>query len=286
MKKLLMLAAILLLGSPALAQTPLSVRQPGIIGEVPPPPRAREIAKPAFEDEAFTSEGTSFFFRKGVNVSLPIPPGAPVRIGLDGTTLTTEKMVGLYQHWMLPIHSQIQTSYGPINIMRDAPIETTIQGQHSGAFKRAVLMVDPETVRLDVSETDYIQVGEKDGIPVYLRPGKWTFRFHLSLQSIESDTMNWKAKTPGESAVVGGRFGGTKSPISDEHISPLLFFNNPAGTIAYAVIRMGGLFGLIFHRPNIVLPPTTELHFLIDRIDATYVAPPPPKSPATKKLQP
>ena len=283
MRQLMKVAVIVLFAGFTIFAQPSAARQaPGIIGEIPQPPRPREGTKTAFKDEAYTSEGAVFFFRQGNNIPLPIPQGGPLRLGLDGSAITTAKMEDLYTYLSLPVHSPIQSLYGPILVMRETQIETRIRGNKSGALKRAVLLIEPQTLRVEIGELDYVQVGEKDGEPVYLKPGKWTFTFHCSLQSIEAEGFTWKAKTPGESAVTGGRFGSAKQPISDEQISPLLFFNNPAGTLVYAIVRMGSLVGLIFHRPNITLSPATELHFLIDRIEATYVAPPAPKLPAKK----
>lgn len=285
MKKLIVIAICLVAAATGLAQS--SAQQPAVIGELKPPVRLRSAERPVYMDELYTADGAEFFFRAGSGVSLPLTQGAPLRLGLDNSPITTAKLVSnLYTYRTLPLHSSIQSPYGPLVPTRDLQVETRISGNGSGVTKRALLIIEPQTMQVEISDTDYVQIGEKDGRPIYLKPGKWIFRLHCWLESIDADGYSWKAKRDSESSIKGGRFkfGSTTAPISDD-VAVGLSVVNPLASISYGLVRLGGLVGMLFHRPNVTLPPMAELHFHVSYIEATYLSPPAPKTSAKKVIQ-
>ena len=188
-------------------------------------------------------------------------------------------MAGVEMTRDLPLRSPIQTRYGQLYSVKDVLVTTNISGYASGFKKQAMLVVEPKQLQIDVDS--YIQIGEKDGYRIFLKPGKWALKLHCSIQAIENpEGRSWYAKRASESVVKGEKFGREhKPPSADDPYSGLLYIN-PYGTVLYGISQVKGLFGFVFHRPNITLPATTELHFRIEQVEATYLSRPVPKGPA------
>jgi hypothetical protein len=248
--------------------------------EIKTPARLRTRTAPTHEDEVFTSgDGDSYVLRSGSNIRLPLTEGAPAHFGLDSALSTRGLSEGRYLYRNLPLRGPIEGAYGPLYPAREIQVETRISGHSSGMIKRAGLLIEPQTFLVEVTENDFIQIAMKDGQPVYLKPGKWFFHLHCSLESIESDGYSWTAPTDSESFVKGSKFqSSAKPPISEEQAGILLFVQ----PMFYVVARASNELIMLFHRPNITLPATTDLHFRVNEIDATYMGPASPKIPGRK----
>lgn len=273
---LILIAASIFVVSTTLAQSPrtLPQSQPSIGRQRP---QLQQATPGNYKDELAKADDRYFYYRSGFGISLPQTEGSPLLLGLD-SSLSTNGMVGVVLHRNLPVRAPIQTPNVDLYSVKDALVETRIMGHESGVKNQAILIVEPYLLEVEVNSL--IDIGEKDGLRVYLKPGKWKFQLSCSLESIEvPDGGSWKAKRNSESVIKGGKYKFQGSSSSD-HFSGLLYIQ-PFGTVAYGLSQLGGLVGFFFHRPDIKLPATTELHFRIESMEATYVAPPAPKGPVT-----
>ncbi|HZS46012.1 MAG TPA: hypothetical protein VFC63_12985 [Blastocatellia bacterium] len=243
-------------------------------------PQLREV-RSSQTDELYVADGEVFYYRSGENISLPLFEGNSLRLGLD-SSLSTDGMVGNKMIRYLPLKSDIQSPYGQSYSTKDTVIETSISGYKSGLKNQAALVIDPQTIVVNVGAEDYLQIGIKDGHRVFLKPGRWTLRLRCSPQSIENpEGRSWYAKNGDEPVIRGPKFGSEhKNPnVNADPYSGFLYINQ-VGTVLYGITQFSGLFAIVFHRPNIRLPATTELFYRINEARACFVADAKPKGPA------
>jgi hypothetical protein len=191
-------------------------------------------------------------------------------------------MEGIEMYRLLPLKSPIHTGSNQVIAQANMYVETRISGHKAGFKDRAVLVVEPQSIQMNVPAETYIEIGEENGRRVFLAPGKWTLKLHCSIVAIEHpDGRSWYAKREHEGIVKGPKFGFERKSFSGEDQYSGLLYLNPYGAIAYGFSQVRGLVGFVFKRPNIKLPERTELHYRIERIEATYISRPLPKGPAT-----
>jgi hypothetical protein len=243
------------------------------------PPRLIQGPESATYDEQFTADGEIFYFRSGKNIILPTIRGTALKLGLD-SSLATDGMTGVEMSRNLPLRSPILSPYGQLYSDRDKLIVTRITGHKAGTLKKAVLVVEPKILQITVE--NYIQIGEKNGRRIFLKPGKWRLEITSTIRAIENaEGKSWYAKSAEKNEVVGPNFGFNKKQSYDDRFDGLLYLN-PYGAIAYGFTKVGSLLGFLFKRPNIRLPASSELHFNIEQIEATYISDLIPVTPATK----
>jgi len=231
------------------------------------------------QDVRATSDGKDrFWLRSGQNISIPITEGSTLHAAL-ATPLSTKDMKGVQMFRQLTMRSTVFSKYGSPLIPGETPIETRITGHEAGVFGRATLVIEPQTVFVEI--TDYFPVGASStGEVIYLKPGKWRLRIYASFRSFQSPDglVSQYAQRDSESLITGKKFGKepTLNSSTGEYLDGLLYLNQ-YGVMAYGIIKIGRAFGFLFRRPNIVLPIQTEVFFQIDRIEATYLMNPSPK---------
>lgn len=230
-------------------------------------------------DERATSDGKdTFWLRSGKNISLPLTDGATLQAVLT-TPLSTKGMKGTEMFRPLLVKTPVVSEYGSQIIPKESVIEMRVSGHESGSFDRATLLLEPQTVFVEIA--GYFPVGiAANGETIYLKPGKWQLRIYATFRSLQSPDgqVSMYTKSDSESIIKGKKFGKEPklNPTNGEYFDGLLYLN-PYGSVAYGLTKIGKLFGFIFRRPNIVLPSQTEVFFQIERIDATYLMPPVPK---------
>jgi hypothetical protein len=286
-KFILLIALIFYVVTPALAQssypvptrTPVRTLQPLTQRNEEKRPRLNQAVRSTFTDQSAITEGGEYIYvRSGSSVPLPLTNGASLALRLE-SSLNTSGMNGVEMSRDIPLRQPILTSYAQVIAPKDILVETRIVGRGAGFKNRAELVIEPQTLFVDIDS--YLLAGESGGRRVFLKPGKWAIRLYCSILSIENPNgRSWYAKSGNEDGIQGGRFGfSSNSQSTDDHYSGLLYLN-PYGPIAYGITQIKGLIGFIFKRPNIRLPERTEINYRIDRMEATYLSPPIPKGPA------
>jgi hypothetical protein len=239
------------------------------------PPRLKTTLSPEYVDDTYLWGEESIHLRTGKEINIPLTDSPSLQLGLE-TPLSTKGMTGTTINRVLIVHGDILTMYGDKLAIKDSAVETRISGHKSGVKSRATLLVEPRTLELKLPSP--IQIGTtKEGERIFLKPGTWLLRLHCTIQSIEADNIHWYPTNDNESITIRGKmFGGSSNQdaFADPYMD--LQYINPFGAFAYSMTRIGKLAGILFHRPNINLPPATQLFFRIDRIEGTYLAPPLP----------
>lgn len=242
-------------------------------------PVMKEKGREIVTDVRATSDGTDrFILRSGQNISLPLTDGATLHAALT-VPLSTKDMKDVEMFRSLQIRTPVISKFGSQLIPKDALVETRITGRESGKVDRATLLVEPRTVFVEIN--GYIPVGTTSkGETIYLKPGKWKLTLHCTFRSFQSQDgqISMYARTDSESGVVGKKWGTEpKANSSSDNFDGLLYLNQ-YGALAYGFVKMGKLLGVLFHRPNIILPMQTETFFQIERLEATYLMNPSPKT--------
>lgn len=297
MKKFVLMAMVILFSAAAAAAqspypTPVRARvltprptPPRIITQqsAPPvqrewPPRLKQPVRPEVIDQLATADDEHIYLRSGTGVVLPVAEGTPLVLRFD-SPLNTSGMKGVPMSRNIPLRSSVLTTYAQVVAQKDILVETSIVGNGAGFKDRAELAITPQVMYVDIN--GYVQVGEKDGRRVFLKPGKWMIRLYCHILAVENpDGRSWYAKSSQEGGMKAGRFGFQgRSPSMDDQFSGLLYLN-PYGPVAYGFSQVKGLFMAVFKRPNIKLPERTEVHYRVSRMEATYVSGPMPKGPA------
>jgi hypothetical protein len=231
-------------------------------------------------DQPARADGQSFIWRSGKNISLPLTPGAVLRVGLDAS-LTTKKMdeqsVGRTLQLRAPIENPNQGKYAD----RDFLVESIISGHQSGFKQRSLLKIEPKQMLVEVRSTDYIVIGRINNEYIVLKPGKWRFDLTCSLkQVVTPDGETWSLAGDSEAVgIKGNTFGTENRSQGGEDLYGGFSYFNPAGPIIYGVAQLRNLGRVLIHRPNITLPAGTDLYFRIEQLRATYIGPSTPKVP-------
>ncbi len=240
----------------------------------PARPQLKVAASPEYTDEVYLWGSENVYLRTGKDIHVPLTDSPSLEAGLN-SPLSTKGMTGATLNRGLIMRSDILTRYGDKLAVKDAVVEARISGHKSGFKNRAALVVEPRTVELRLTSPVQISTAE-NGDRIFLKPGTWLLRLHCTIQSVEAENMHWYPSNDNESLVIKGKkFGaGTsgQNAFADPYVD--LQYINPFGAFAYSMTKIGKLAGLLFRRPNIDLPPSTQLFFRIDRIEATYLAPP------------
>ena len=246
-------------------------------------PRLTRAAKPSYTDHLAVAEDEDIYIRSGSNVPVPLSAGTPLVLRFE-SSLSTSGMNGVPMIREIPLKASILTKYAQIIAPKDIVVETRISGRGSGFKSRAELTIEPKTVLVEIDS--YVLVGETDGRRVFLKPGKWAIVVHCSILAIENPNGgSWYARTENEGRIKAGIFGfGNSSSTTDDHASGLLYLP-PYGPVLYGVSQIKGLIKFVFKRPNIKLPERTEIHFRIDKMEATYLSAPIPKGPVKVSYQ-
>lgn len=248
--------------------------------EVRPHLRNGETAKT--RDEFARADEGYVIFRSGEKISLPLTPGAPLRLALDAGISTSRMNEGVTITRLLPIRTAFETPYQGIYAEKDYLVETQFSGRHSGFKNRSILMINPKQFQVEVGPTDYLVVGKLDDFYIVLKPGKWRFDLECSLkQVVTPEGETWTARNNQESNEIRGQRFGREAKVQngEDLYSGLAYF--PRGELAYGISQLKGLWRFLVHRPNLVLPTMTDLYFQVDRMTATYLGPSVPTGPAT-----
>lgn len=242
------------------------------------PPRLKQASRPEVVDQLAVADDEYIYLRAGTGVVLPVADDAPLVLRLDAP-LSTSGMKGVPMNRNVPLRSPVLTRYAQVIAQKDILVETSIIGNGAGFKNRAELAIMPQVMYVDIN--GYVQVGERDGHRVFLKPGKWMIKLYCHILAVENpDGRSWYAKSNQEGGMKGGRFGFQgRGPSMDDQFSGLLYLN-PYGPVAYGFSQVKGLFMAVFKRPNIKLPERTEVHYRVSRMEATYVSGPMPKGPA------
>lgn len=232
-------------------------------------------------DQPARADGQRLIWRSGKNISLPLTPEAVLRVGLDAS-LTTKKLnegqtVGRTLQLRAPIENPNQGKYAD----RDFLVESKISGRHSGFKQRALLMIEPQQILVEIRSTDYIVIGRVKNEYIVLKPGRWRFDLTCSLkQVVTPDGETWSLAGGSEAVgIKGDRFGTENRSLGGEDLYGGFSYFNPAGPIIYGVAQLRNLGRVLIHRPNITLPAGTDIYFRIEHLRATYIGPSTPKVP-------
>lgn len=237
-----------------------------------------------FRDDAATSENEMFYLRSGKSVDFPVDENAILRGALDAN-YSTKGNKGYEVFRSLILVTPVRNPFGGQYIGKDSLIDTCLIGDDAGVKDIASLRVEPRTTQIEIKETDYLQIGVKNGYRVFAKPGIWRLRIYTSIRSYHDPVGNsWFAKPGSESIIYGKKFGFEKK-ISEysklDEGSEVLPLIPKVGLIGYVLYKAGKVFKLFLHRPNIVIPASTEFFFDIERIEGTFISAPPPKGPPT-----
>ena len=156
-------------------------------------------------------------------------------------------------------------------------------GKKAGIFSRAYFEANPVTVVARFTKS--VVIGLKNGLPVLLQPGTYKITLYGQLHNIQTqgrfnmtlplDAENRRVKAP--------RFGpGNQGGICEDKVAPMVS-TFIVSLPAYALCQGGKLLGILFQRPNWVLPSGTYLTFHIDRMTATRL---PEGAPNFDELRP
>jgi len=244
-------------------------------------PQLQVVEESLIIDQPARADGQRFIWRSGKNISLPLTPGAVLRVGLDAS-LTTKKLdegqsIGRTLQLRAPIENPNQGKYAD----RDFLVESVISGRHSGVKQRSLLKIEPKQILVEVRSTDYIVIGRVNNEYIVLKPGRWRFDLTCSLkQVVTPEGETWSLAGDSEAVGIKGDKFGTenRSQGGDDLYGGLPYFT-PAGPILYGVAQLRTLGRVLIHRPNMTLPVGTDLYFRIDQLRATYIGPSTPKVP-------
>jgi hypothetical protein len=185
---------------------------------------------------------------------------------------------------MLQVSIDVQSAYGDIVVPKTTGIMTLFRGNAAGIVKGSALYVEPQTYELNVTRTNYVQVGWDGEHRVYLKPGLWRFTLHCKPQSIVTqEQVLWNAGRDEETHKITGVRRANQShnsPTFQESVDSLGILPSPTGVLLYTAMKIGTAFGFILKRHNAVLPASSEMIFRIDAIEASYVEKPKPKGEA------
>lgn len=233
-------------------------------------------------DEVGNSDGEHYYLRSGNSVTLPLNEITGMRVALEGG-ISSKGMTGLVMYRQLSVVSPVRGLYNAEYIQKGSLIETKVVGRGAGTFKTAELEIQPREITVEVST--FMQIGVKDNMRVFLKPGTWQLKLHTLIRSMQyPDGDSWNAKHQVEPLIKGKKFGNEKDVNQvgryDDRVEGFSYLPG-VGPLAYSLVKIGGFWKLLFKRPNVVLPSATELFFHITRIEASYLGGPVPKgSPA------
>jgi hypothetical protein len=263
----------------------LSASGQSSISEIPRPRRAAPqligAKRPTYTDViGTTSTGEEVIFRIGEDIPLELVAGTPLHLVLDSPLRTNKMKEGVPVIRQLPVKGVIESFYGQLYANKNYLVLTEFSGRASGLKSRAVLEVVPTVFQVEVRPTDYLIASWEDQHYVFLKPGMWRFDLLCSLREIVTpygDT--WRASSNLESSEVKGeRFGMESKEQNGSDYYGLTSF--PHGDVAFGITQLKGLWKYFVHRPNIILPASTDLYFRIDHMTATYLGPPIPMGEA------
>jgi hypothetical protein len=271
MKKMLLFAAITL----ALTAT---IRAQS--GRQAIPPRLRVEESAIIQDEFRVSRsGQKYYLRSGSHIPLPVTAEGVVQLGIT-SPFSTAGMDGRSEYRLLPLQLEI---LGPLGF-RYSPaggnVATVFTGHKSGFKNRATLLIEPKSLQVVIRNVDYVKVGDKDGYPVYLKPGRWTYELTcIFVSMVDPEGHVIHAPKDPEAPIVGRRVGRDQPSRGSGGYSTFFPYIDPLGSVGNFIIsQFGNVFGLL-HRPNISIPTGTQLNFQITRLEATYTSEAPPAEP-------
>lgn len=271
MKKILLFVAIILaLTAHARAQS----------GRQSAPPTLGIEESPVVNDEMRISRGGQrYYIRSGSHITLPLTPEGLLQLSLP-FPFSTAGMDGRSESRPLPLQFEILGPYGFKYSPPGGNVITLFTGHKSGFKNRATLVIEPQSLQVVIRNVDYVKVGEKDGYPIYLKPGRWTYELKCTFVSmVDPEGHVIHAPRDSEGLVRGKWVGRERGSHGSSSYGEFLPYFDPVGpTVNFFISQFGHVFSL-FHRPNISVPAGTQLNFQINGLKATYTAEAPPAEP-------
>jgi hypothetical protein len=246
-------------------------------------PRLRfEPAAAKITDEVARAGNQYLIFRSGENVPLLLTRGAVLRLGLDSHLNTGKFKEGVPFTRILEVRAPLQSRFNAMYAEKGTSVETLFSGRSSGFKNRAILVIIPMQFQIEVGPTDYKVIDSVNGSYVALKPGKWRLELQCSLTHIVSpDGEMWTASTQSETeGILGNHWGREgREQFYPDPFSPLA--GVPGINMIYPIIELKGLFKMLIHRPNIIVPSESDIYFQVNRMTGTYLGPSVPTDPAT-----
>jgi hypothetical protein len=246
----------------------------------PLPPRL-EVAVPASTQDEFriSPSGRRYYLRTGSRISLPLTPEGVLQLSIP-SPFSTAGMDGRSEYRLLPLQLEIVGALGFKYSPPGGNVATVFTGHKSGIKNRASLLIEPKRLQVVIRNVDYVKVAVKDGYPVYLKPGRWTYELSCSFVSmVDPDGHVIHAPKNSEAPITGKWVGRDRGSRTSGNYGSYIPYVEPVGPmINFAISQVGNLFGLL-HRPNISIPAGTQLNFQITNLEATYTSEQPPTEP-------
>lgn len=277
------LAAVLLLLAASYAGAQNTSGQPGSAYQnMEARPRLRSKTTAKIRDEVARAGDQYVIYRSGEDVLLPLTRGAVLRLGLDAHLSTGKLKKGVTFTRLLEIRAPLQNPFNAIYADKGTQVETEFSGNSSGFKNRAVLLISPTQIQVEVGPADYKVIDTQDGFYVVLKPGKWRFDLNCSLtQVVSPDGEMWTASAQSETdGIVGKKFGREgREQFYPDPLNPLASI--PQLAVVYPYVELKGVLKMLIHRPNIILPGESDVYFHVNKMTGTYLGPSAPTGPAT-----